>query len=608
VSERARIEDGVERLRGDLEAGALSREQVLLAARLGDAAARDLLGRDAPALVGALRPWAEAIARESPAAGARLALAAGRGALHLWERGGGSPLPGRALAAAAAALEVPSRPRAWDLEAAGQRARDALAGAPAGPSAAAAAVVAAAEVVRLAHRDADDAALATAAADAVAQAAEALAAADEPPGVAEARVRAVVAADVAEWVVGRPDPAAVVFAGDSLLARSFTRAGPVARAIRLPGPDGAPPRARSAPPADPARLAALLGDVAARDRLGSAAPGLPVGFEAWAAEVCVESALAGVRLAVAAARAALIHWDRAFGVGRPHRAVAAAAAGLRCPCARHAAEAKARGERAANRVARGGAPPARLAARAAASAALAVERHLTLPAGRAELPTAAAVAAAVGGARQAFVRAGLSPTRAAARLRLLAAAEVRDWARGDRDALRAAGEDPEAHARDARAAARRRDGRTLGIALPNYAREELRDLVGPLPAAPSPRARDRVRPAAPTRRRPEPAEPEIVFDDVDPSGDGGPPLPAAPRSPRFDPRPPNHWRVGDAVRIREPLRKTELGEGVVVDVRTSTDGAPEAALVRFADGPRAGVWYSVGTLRQLHDLWGRPIA
>ncbi|HBP19404.1 MAG TPA: hypothetical protein DEA08_16645 [Planctomycetes bacterium] len=57
------------------------------------------------------------------------------------------------------------------------------------------------------------------------------------------------------------------------------------------------------------------------------------------------------------------------------------------------------------------------------------------------------------------------------------------------------------------------------------------------------------------------------------------------------------WHVGDPVRVAPQRDVTELGTGVVIDVEALPDGTAKALLVRFDDGPRAGVWYSVGTMR-----------
>ena len=57
------------------------------------------------------------------------------------------------------------------------------------------------------------------------------------------------------------------------------------------------------------------------------------------------------------------------------------------------------------------------------------------------------------------------------------------------------------------------------------------------------------------------------------------------------------WRVGDPVRVAPQRDVTALGAGVVIDVEALPDGSAKSLLVRFDDGPRAGVWYSAGTMR-----------
>lgn len=59
------------------------------------------------------------------------------------------------------------------------------------------------------------------------------------------------------------------------------------------------------------------------------------------------------------------------------------------------------------------------------------------------------------------------------------------------------------------------------------------------------------------------------------------------------------WYVGDRVQVAPQREVTKLGTGVVIDVDAHPDGKAKALLVRFDDGPRAGVWYSAGTLRAL---------
>lgn len=66
------------------------------------------------------------------------------------------------------------------------------------------------------------------------------------------------------------------------------------------------------------------------------------------------------------------------------------------------------------------------------------------------------------------------------------------------------------------------------------------------------------------------------------------------------------WRVGDVVRVRDPV--TSLGRGQIVDVRTLPGETHVVeALVRFQNGPAGGVWYSVGNLTKLQDIYGRPL-
>ena len=68
------------------------------------------------------------------------------------------------------------------------------------------------------------------------------------------------------------------------------------------------------------------------------------------------------------------------------------------------------------------------------------------------------------------------------------------------------------------------------------------------------------------------------------------------------------WRVGDVVVVTEALRETNLGEGAVLDVGLDRHTSQvKEVLVRFDHGPKVGVWYGVGTVTQLRDIFGKPI-
>ena len=58
------------------------------------------------------------------------------------------------------------------------------------------------------------------------------------------------------------------------------------------------------------------------------------------------------------------------------------------------------------------------------------------------------------------------------------------------------------------------------------------------------------------------------------------------------------WRVGERVQLQPHLDLTQMGVGVILDVEAKADGVAKAALVRFEGGPRAGLWYSIGSLEQ----------
>ena len=53
---------------------------------------------------------------------------------------------------------------------------------------------------------------------------------------------------------------------------------------------------------------------------------------------------------------------------------------------------------------------------------------------------------------------------------------------------------------------------------------------------------------------------------------------------------------------------TNLGQGVVLDIELDRkSGYPSAVRVRFEQGSRRGVWYSVATLTRVRDIFGAPI-
>ncbi len=72
------------------------------------------------------------------------------------------------------------------------------------------------------------------------------------------------------------------------------------------------------------------------------------------------------------------------------------------------------------------------------------------------------------------------------------------------------------------------------------------------------------------------------------------------------PERPGGWRAGDVVLVSGPTGDA-LGEGRVVDIQDAQGGGVRALLVRFQGGPRAGAWYSPGSLHLLRDLEGRPV-
>lgn len=54
--------------------------------------------------------------------------------------------------------------------------------------------------------------------------------------------------------------------------------------------------------------------------------------------------------------------------------------------------------------------------------------------------------------------------------------------------------------------------------------------------------------------------------------------------------------MGERVQLQAHLDLTQMGVGVILDIEAKEDGVAKAALVRFEGGPRAGLWYSVGSL------------
>lgn len=67
------------------------------------------------------------------------------------------------------------------------------------------------------------------------------------------------------------------------------------------------------------------------------------------------------------------------------------------------------------------------------------------------------------------------------------------------------------------------------------------------------------------------------------------------------------WRVGEEVRLQPHLDLTRMGAGVILDVEAKADGVAKAALVRFEGGPRAGLWYSIGSLEHVGPLAGAKV-
>ncbi|MBL4845272.1 MAG: hypothetical protein JKY65_07090 [Planctomycetes bacterium] len=58
------------------------------------------------------------------------------------------------------------------------------------------------------------------------------------------------------------------------------------------------------------------------------------------------------------------------------------------------------------------------------------------------------------------------------------------------------------------------------------------------------------------------------------------------------------WRVGERVRLQPHLDRTHMGIGVILDIEAKSAGFAATALVRFDSGPRLGMWYSIGSLKQ----------
>lgn len=73
------------------------------------------------------------------------------------------------------------------------------------------------------------------------------------------------------------------------------------------------------------------------------------------------------------------------------------------------------------------------------------------------------------------------------------------------------------------------------------------------------------------------------------------------------PPPLGDLRCGDYVKVRDDLRATNLGQGRVIDIRTTSTGIPVEALVRFDSGSVKGYWYAVGSLTRLADFRGNPV-
>ena len=74
------------------------------------------------------------------------------------------------------------------------------------------------------------------------------------------------------------------------------------------------------------------------------------------------------------------------------------------------------------------------------------------------------------------------------------------------------------------------------------------------------------------------------------------------------PPPLTSFRAGDVVVVSEYLRKTNLGEGHIIDIDVDREtNIPTSALVRFEHGPSRGVWYSLGSLTRLRDFRGNAV-
>jgi len=68
------------------------------------------------------------------------------------------------------------------------------------------------------------------------------------------------------------------------------------------------------------------------------------------------------------------------------------------------------------------------------------------------------------------------------------------------------------------------------------------------------------------------------------------------------------WRVGDVVQVNERGVVAHLGEGHIIDLGLQPDtNAAVSALVRFDNGSAAGVWYGVGNLNQVRDIFGNSL-
>lgn len=74
------------------------------------------------------------------------------------------------------------------------------------------------------------------------------------------------------------------------------------------------------------------------------------------------------------------------------------------------------------------------------------------------------------------------------------------------------------------------------------------------------------------------------------------------------PKPPlGEFRVGDHVKVADRVRVTNLGNGRIIDIATTSDGIPTEALVRFEHGPAKGTWYPFRSLTRLADFRGNPV-